>query len=474
MPAIDLAEAKKELIDCLGVKAEEIMTISAKNGTGVEEVLTRIINDVPPPQGKKEEPFQALIYDSFFDEYKGVIALIRVFNGEIKKDQKIKFLATQAETSVLETGVLKPELVAQKELKAGEIGYLITGLKDIDKCRVGDTIGLKNTSISAWPGYKEPQSMVFAGLYPAPGQEPKKLREALMKLRLNDASLIFEPEYSPALGFGFRAGFLGLLHLDIVKERLKREYDLDLVITSPSVLHKIWLKGTPEVKTIHSATEFPDLERIEKIEEPWVKVDILTPQKYLGAVMDFLNTAPQGAATRVEFKETDYLFQNKEHPLQTRIIIRVQMPLSLLLVDFYDKLKSITQGYASYSYEFIDYRLTEVVKLDILVGGERVDQLSTLVYRDRAYQSGRKITKALKDILPRHLFEVKIQAAVGGKILASERIAPLRKDVTAKLYGGDVTRKRKLLEKQKKGKKKMEKLGKINIPPEAYLAISKS
>jgi len=327
--------------------------------------------------------------------------------------------------------------------------------------------------ILALPGYKEPQSMVFAGLYPKQGQPPEKLRQALIKLKLNDASLIFEPEHSPALGFGFRVGFLGLLHLDIVKERIRREYQIDLVITSPSAAHKILLKGENEFKSIHSAAEFPDPSQLEEIQEPWVSIDIISPQKYLGAVMDFLNASPQGAESRVEFGDLEYLGQNEENPFQSRVVIKAKMPLTLLLSDFYDRLKSVSQGYASYSYQFLEYRRADLVKLDILVGGEKVDQLANLVYRDWAYQSGRKIVKILKDILPRQLFEVKLQAAVGGKILASEKISALRKDVIAKLYGGDVTRKRKLLEKQKKGKKKMMKTGKINIPPEAYLAVMK-
>jgi len=473
LEGIDLEGVKKELVELLKIEEKEIICASAKKGINIEQILSAVIKKIPPPQVKEDGPFQALIFDSCFDDYKGVIAFTRVFQGGVKAEDKIEFLATGITTSVLEVGIFSPEFKKQSELDSGQIGYVITGLKDIEKCRVGDTIGLVGREITSLPGYHEPQSMVFAGLYPKQGDQPEKLRQALVKLKLNDASLIFEPEHSLALGFGFRAGFLGLLHLDVVQERLKREYDLDLVITSPSVAYQIWLKGEKECMVIHSPGEFPDPARIEKIKEPWMNVDIISPQKYLGVIMDFLTTAPQGARSRTNFLSLEYLSQGENKFERSRIIIHLEIPLSLLLVDFYDKLKSITQGYASYSYVFLDYREAEIVKLDILVGGDRVEQLSTLVYDDWAYQAGRKIVVALRDILPRQLFEVKVQAAIGGKIIAAERISPLRKDVTAKLYGGDVTRKRKLLEKQKKGKKKMMQLGKVNIPAEAYIAIMK-
>ena len=472
LAGLDLENAKKEVVNLLSVKPEEIICVSAKKGTNVEKILPAIIKKIPAPKGDFNKPLQALIFDSYFDEYKGVIAFIRVFNGLLKIADKIKFLATVAETQALEVGIFSPDLKKQNKLLAGQIGYVIIGLKDIEKCRVGDTIALVDKETKALSGYQEPQSMVFAGLYLKQGGQPQKLRQALIKLKLNDASLVFEPEHSLALGFGFRSGFLGLLHLDIVQERLKREYDIDLVITSPSVAYRIWLKGQEESKTIHSPGEFPDPGQIDKIQEPLMKIDIITPQEYLGAIMDLLNTAPQGAKPRTNFVSLEYIGE-KSSEAQTRVIIHCQMPLALLLVDFYDKLKSVSRGYASYSYQFLKYYPAEIVKLDILVAGEKVEQLSTLVYKDWAYSAGRKIVKALKHILPRQLFEVKVQAAIGGKIIAAEKIAPLRKDVTAKLYGGDVTRKRKLLEKQKKGKKRMMKLGKVNIPSEAYLAIMK-
>jgi len=473
LEGIDLENVKKELIDLLKVKPEDIICVSAKKGTNVEKILPVIIEKVPPPDTQKNQPLQALIFDSCFDDYKGVIIFVRVFKGGLRAGDKIKFLATGITIPILEVGIFTPDLKKQPELKSGQIGYVITGLKDIEKCRVGDTIGLAGQEVKPLPGYHELQSMVFAGLYPKQGDQPEKLRQALIKLKLNDASLVFEPEHSPALGFGFRAGFLGLLHLDVVQERLKREYDLDLVITSPSVAYQIWQKGKDEAEVIHSPGEFPDPAKIEKVKEPWMKIDIISPQKYLGVIMDFLTATPQGAKPRTNFVSLEYLGQSDNKFEQSRIIIHLETPLALLLVDFYDKLKSISQGYASYSYQFFEYRPAEIVKLEILVGGERVEQLATLVYHDWAYQAGRKIVSALKNVLPRQLFEVKLQAAIGGKIIAAERIAPLRKDVTAKLYGGDVTRKRKLLEKQKKGKKRLMKLGKVNIPAEAYLAIMK-
>ncbi len=473
LEGIDLESVKRELIDLLKVDPEEIICVSAKNGTNVEQILPVIIKKVPPPETQKDQSLRSLIFDSCFDDYKGVIAFVRIFQGNLKEGDKIKFLASGITTPVLEVGIFSPDFKKQPELRSGQIGYIITGLKDIEKCRVGDTIALIDEDVKPLVGYHEPQSMVFAGLYPKQGDQPEKLRQALIKLKLNDASLIFEPEHSSALGFGFRAGFLGLLHLDVVRERLKREYNLDLVITSPSVAYQIWQKGGKDIEVIHSPGEFPDPARIEKIKEPWMNVDIISPQKYLGVIMDFLTTAPQGAKSRTNFIALEYLGQTENKFEQSRIIIHLEIPLALLLVDFYDKLKSISQGYASYSYHFFEYRPAEIIKLDILVGGERVEQLATLVYDDWSYQAGRKIVNALKDVLPRQLFEVKVQAAIGGKIIAAERISPLRKDVTAKLYGGDVTRKRKLLEKQKKGKKKLMKLGKVNIPAEAYLAIMK-
>ena len=483
LSSIDLDSVKKELSDLIKTKQKQIICISAKKGIGIEKVLQAVVEKIPAPAGTVHtggpSPLRALIFDSYFDEYKGVIAYVRVFDGIVRADDKIKFLGSGAQAQTLEVGIFSPDLKKKQSLSCGQIGYIITGFKDIEKCRAGDTITkskIKNQKskieIQPLSGYKEPQSMVFAGIYPKQGAAQEKLRQALNKLKLNDASLIFEPEHISALGFGFRAGFLGLLHLDIVRERLKREYDLDLIITSPSVAYRVFKKSHKQdgFGVIHSPSELPNSSEIKTIEEPWMKVDIITPEHYIGALMDLLaNLYPQ-TESKVKFISLEYIGETK---WQKRAILHYHMPLSLLLVDFYDKLKSASKGFASYSYQFLNYQSAEVVKLDILVAGDLVDQLSTIVYKDSAYTRGRQITKRLKKILPRQLFEVKIQAAVGGKILASERIPPMRKDVTAKLYGGDVTRKKKLLAKQKKGKKKLMKLGKVNIPADAYWAITK-
>ena len=461
LPHLDLDSVKKELSELTGVSSEDIIGISAKTGHGVQELLDKVIKKVPAPEIIVDQPLSALIFDSYFDEFRGVVAFVRIFGGSVRTNQKIKLIKTDTESIALNVGIFRPDLVDKESLSAGEIGYIVTGLKDIDKCRVGDTVSINGQEDKALSGYKEPQPMVFAGIYPKDGSRQEKLRKALDKLKLNDASLIFEPEDSSALGFGFRVGFLGLLHLDITMERLKREYSLDLVITAPSVSYKIFQKNS--FKIIKSPSSFPDPSYIEKIEEPWVRIDIVSPQECFGLLMEFLDSLG-----RVKFVSLKYIGASQK---SKRALIHYEAPLSLLLVDFYDKIKGLSKGYASYSYEFLDYRLADVVRLDILVAGDIVDQLATIAYRDRAYISGRRIVKKLKEVLPRQMFEIKVQAAIGGKILASERISALRKDVTAKLYGGDVSRKNKLLKKQKKGKKKLMQFGKINIPPEAYMAI---
>ncbi len=460
LPHLDLEAVKKELSELTETPLNDIICISAKIGQGVEELLNEVIKKVPAPESVNDQPLSALIFDSYFDEYRGVVAFVRIFNGSVRTDQKVKFIRAGVESIALKVGIFRPDLVDKDSLSAGKIGYIVTGLKDISKCRVGDTISVNKQDNKALPGYQEPQSMVFAGIYPKDGSRQEKLRRALDKLKLNDASLIFEPEDSSALGFGFRVGFLGLLHLDITRERLKREYGLDLAITAPSVSYKLFWKNRFEI--IKSPSSFPDPSQIEKIEEPWVKIDIVCPQECFGLLMEFLDNLG-----KVKFISLEYIGASQT---SKRALMHYEAPLSLLLVDFYDKIKGLSRGYASYSYEFLDYRVADVARLDILVAGDLVDQLATIVYRDQAYLCGRRIVKKLKDILPRQMFEIKIQAAIGGKILASERISALRKDVTAKLYGGDVSRKNKLLKKQKKGKKKLGQFGKINIPPEAYLA----
>jgi GTP-binding protein LepA len=463
LPNLDLDSVKEELSDLTGEPVSEILCISAKTSQGVEELLKRVIVKVPAPliNRKEDSSLSALIFDSYFDEYKGVVAFVRVFQGLVKAEQKIKFMSNQVESTVLQVGFFRPDLTPQESLVAGEIGYIVTGLKDISKCRVGDTIFLAGEETKICSGYQEPQPMVFAGIYPQDGSKQGKLRKALEKLKLNDASLTFEPEDSSALGLGFRVGFLGLLHLDIVRERLKREYGMNLVITPPSVSYQVFPEGK-DMEIIKSPSAFPDSSQIKEIGEPWVKIDIVSPQKYFGPLMEYIESLG-----KAQFISLEYI---KSSQKDKRGLIHYELPLSLLLVDFYDKIKGLSRGYASYSYQFLEYRLTDVVKLDILVAGDPVEQLATIVYRDQAYFSGRRIVKRLKEILPRQMFEIKIQAAIGGKILASEKISALRKNVTAGLYGGDVSRKQKLLKKQKKGKKKMEQLGKVNIPPEAYLA----
>ncbi|MEK7580302.1 MAG: translation elongation factor 4 [Patescibacteria group bacterium] len=467
LPSADIERTKAEVGSLLKIKEDEIILASAKRGDGVKEILARVISDVPAPGGEKSKDLRGLIFDSIFDEYRGVIIFVRLIDGCVKRGDKIKMLSNGKVATVLEVGIFKPDLTPNKELSAGLIGYIATDLKEINDCRVGDTITtIEGKDIKPLPGYRDIKPMVYASLYPKEGNEAGRLRLALERLKLNDASLIFEPEHSPVLGFGFRAGFLGLLHLDVVKERIKREYNLELVITAPSVVYKIKNKNSPDEFFIYSPLELPDPSIIEHIKEPWVKLDIIVPVGYLGAIMELANNF------RGNFISLDYLFgHNAIKEESQRAILHYEAPLAMLLVDFYDKLKSASAGYASLSYEFFEFRPAQVVKLDIFVAEEKVESLATIVYEDTVQQVGRRIAETLKEVLPRQMFEVKIQAAVGGKIIASERISAMRKDVTAKLYGGDITRKMKLLDKQKKRKKEMLKSAKVDIPPEAYLAV---
>lgn len=484
LPNAKIDETVGELADLLKCKAEDILKVSAKTGERAEEILDAVVEKVPPPNIKKVETghvlsLQALIFDSLYDDYKGVVVYVRLMNGEVKAGDKIYLIGTKKQSEVIEVGYFKPQLIKSDKLSAGEIGYIVTGFKDLSACKVGDTVTsavveTQDLASLQLPGYKEIKPMVFAGIFCKEGFEPKELREGLEKIKLTDASLFFEPENSPALGPGFRCGFLGLLHLEIIQERLKREYDLELVVTAPSVAYKI--KQTTNnkqqtTKIIHSPQELPNPNEIEEIQEPWVKIDVITPKEYLGNLMQLI-------------AEKRGIYLNTEHLTTGRIILHYELPLSSILTDFYDKLKSVSSGYASLNYELIIYRPCEVERLDILVADELVDSLATIVYKDSAYQIGRKIVDALKDVLPRQMFEVKIQAVLnydktgknkGGKIIASARIPAMRKDVTAKLYGGDVTRKMKLLEKQRKGKKKMKSIGRgrVDIPTEAYLAVLK-
>jgi GTP-binding protein LepA len=477
LPAADVPRVKEEIINLLGCEESDILLCSGKTGLGVPELLSAVIERVRPPVREENKPFRALIFDSFYDEYKGVVAYVRVVEGEVKKGEKIHMIGSNTDAEVLDAGVLKPKLVPTGILQTAEIGYVVTGLKAIEDCRVGDTITLlKNKNeVARLPGYKQVKPMVFAGVFCREGNEYSELREGIGKLKLNDAALMYEPESSPVLGFGFRCGFLGMLHLEIFQERLFREFNLDLVVTVPSVAYKVVLKGgkfpvglkkeqiiSDHEYIIKNPNEFPDPSQIDHMEEPIMNLDIVTPKDYMGNVM-----------TLVQENRGEYL--NTEFIDPTRVILHYRMPLAMLIVDFYDKLKTVTSGYGSMNYDLHHYAPADLIKMNILVADEVVEAFSLLVYKDNAFQVGKKIVANLKEKIPKHQFVVKIQAAVGGKILASERISALRKDVTAKLYGGDWTRRAKLLEKQKKGKKKMMEFGKgkVNIPPEAFLAVMK-
>lgn len=463
LPNAGVEQTVKELSQLLGVPVDTVIKISAKRGDNISLILDRVIQNVPAPKGGPSGGFSALIFDSQFDEYRGVVAFIRVISGEIKPGKKVKFFVGQTAAEVLEVGSFAPELKKENILTAGQIGYLASGLKDLSQVKVGDTIMKDGFNVPPLPGYKEIKPMVFASLYAASGEDYGKLREALGKLKLNDASLTFTPEHSPALGFGFRGGFLGLLHLEIVQERLSREYNLPVVTTVPSVAYKVFLINQEEPIIIHSAEEWPNSSQITKAQEPYVKLDIITPKEYLGHVFALLTDSGG------QYLATEYL----DFSESSRLILRYEMPLASILVDFYDKLKSASSGYASLNYEFCDYRPVDLVKLDIMVAEERVPALASLVYRSKAYSEGRKIVDILAEVLPKQQFVVKIQAALGGQIIAASHLKALRKDVTAKLYGGDVTRKRKLLEKQKKGKKKLKERGRVEIPAQAYLKLLK-
>ncbi len=465
LPNADIEKASEEIIKLTGCKPEDILTCSGKTGEGVEKLLQEVIKRVPPPADNSEKPPRALVFDSFYDDYRGVIASVRIIDGKIEKKQDIKFMKTKADAEVLEVGHYSPNLMADPSLENGQVGYVVTGLKELNNVKVGDTITTKNNPASeALPGYKEVKPMVFAGIFPKEGDEYNTLRDAIDRLKLSDSALSYEPEHSQALGFGFRCGFLGMLHLDIFQERLHREFELEIIATVPSVAYNVF-KTNGEKIVVKSPQDLPKAQNIEKIEEPWMNVDIITPQAYIGNVMGLVSER------KGIYKNTEYLSSGSEQ----RALLHYEIPLSSLITDFYDKLKTVTSGYASLNYEFKEYKPTNVVKLDILIAEEPVEALATLVWRDDAYRIGKQIVTSLKETLPRQQFMLKIQAAVGGKIIASERLSAMRKDVTAGLYGGDVTRKRKVLEKQKKGKKRLmaHGKGKVDIPTEAYLAVLK-
>ena len=461
LPSAEPARVKAEIEDVIGIPAEDAPEISAKAGINIHEVMERIVSDVPAPSGNDETPLQALIFDSYYDAYKGVIIYIRVKEGKVKTGDEIKLMATNAKFTVVELGYMRAtSLEPVNELCAGEVGYIAAAIKSVQDAKVGDTVTLsKNPADEPLPGYREVQSMVFCGVYPADGAKYTDLRDALEKLKLNDASLSFEPETSVALGFGFRCGFLGLLHMEIIQERLEREYNLDLITTAPSVIFRI-TKTDGTVEMIDNPTNYPDPGLISKAEEPMTNAHIYAPSEYVGNIMELCQDR------RGIFKDMTYIDSD-------RVDIHYELPLAEIIYDFFDTLKSRTRGYASFDYELSDYAESKLVKLDIMLNGEIVDALSFIIHADKAYSRARKMTEKLKEKIPRQLFEVPIQACIGGKIIARETVKAMRKDVLAKCYGGDITRKKKLLEKQKEGKKRMRQLGSVEVPQEAFMAVLK-
>lgn len=468
LPAANVAGTVAELVKLLGVEEKDVLKISAKTGSGVKELLDEVVKNIPSPQSPHPQPLslykergaalRALIFDSIYDDYKGVVAYVRMVEGEVKRGDTVRFLGTGASDKAVEVGVFRPKLEATEKLSAGEIGYIATGLKNIREARVGDTIA-RDAKAELLAGFKIPQPKVFAGVYPARGDDFHLLREAMAKLQLNDASLSAQQERSQALGQGFRCGFLGMLHLEIVQERIRREHNLDVVVTTPSVMYRVQLRGG-ETLEVQTPDQFPDAGQIEKTEEQLARVEVIVPKEYMGAVFEVM-------------KEREGLLEHQEYLGSERLVLRFTLPLRELVVDLYDQLKSATAGYGSMSYEVTGWQDTDVVKLSILINEEVVEALSTITPRSKAERMGRRMAEKLKNVIPRQLFAVPIQAAIGGKIVARETLAAMRKDVTGHLYGGDVTRKRKLLEKQKKGKKKLASRGQVDIPPSAYIDVLK-
>ena len=461
LPNSDRKKTAEQIKAAFGFTDEEILYASGKTGEGVEDIIKAVIKHVPPPKGDSSKPLRALIFDSIYDIHKGVVAYVRVFDGQLLPKEKIYALGSQAEAESLEVGYFKPKMEKHFEIKTGEVGYIVTGLRDVSRARVGDTITLfeGRQAVEPLAGYKHVVPMVYATIFPTSGDDYPLLREAMGKLKLSDAALEYEPINIPSIGFGFRTGFLGLLHMDIVQERLQREYNLDLVLTAPSVAYRITTTAGAEI-TIHNPAEFPDPSIIKEIYEPWMKVGILTPPEYIGPIMEI------ATQRRAISKDIKYIGES-------RVEMFFEMPLANIILDFYDKLKSVSSGYASLNYELLEERAGDLVKVDILVAGEKVDALSTIMHRSAAQEDGKNLVEKLKQLIPKHQFEIAIQAAIGGKVIARETISALRKDVTGYLYGGDVTRKMKLLNKQKKGKKRMKKIGKVDIPQEAFLAVLK-
>ena len=461
LPSANPEMAKQEIEDIIGIPAEDAPMISAKNGINIEDVLERIVTDIPAPSGDRNAPLKALIFDSVYDQYKGVIVIMRIFDGSLQKGSKVKMMATGKEFDVVEVGVFGPgRFIPTEILEAGMVGYFTASIKNVADTRVGDTVTeADNPTQEALPGYKKVNPMVYCGIFPADGAKYPDVREALEKLQLNDAALFFEPETSVALGFGFRCGFLGLLHLEIVQERLEREYNLDLVTTAPSVIYKLFLTDGTEME-ISNPSNMPDPAKIEHMEEPIVKAEIMLPKEYIGAIMKLCQQR------RGEYISTEYLDE-------TRAMLLYEMPLNEIIYDFFDVLKSRSRGYASFDYSLIGYKASELVKLDILVNREVVDALSFIVHKSTSIERGRKICEKLKKEIPRQLFEIPIQASIGSKIIARETVSAMRKDVLAKCYGGDISRKRKLLEKQKEGKKRMRQIGSVEVPQQAFMSVLK-
>ena len=460
LPSADPERVRAEIEDALAIPADDAVLASGKTGVGVHDLLEAVVYNIPAPTGDANAPLRALIFDSYFDPYRGVVALVRIVDGSMRKGQRLRLMASGKDILAEEVGARHPVEEPLPELGVGEVGYLVTGLKDLVHVKVGDTITLAEGGVdNPLPGYREAKPMVYTGLFPIESDQYEPLKEALEKLSLNDPALLWEPEKSHALGFGFRVGFLGLLHMEVVKERLEREFNLDLLATAPSVEYHVFKQGG-EMMSLHSPQEMPDPGEIEHIEEPYLKAKILIPPDYVGAVMDLT------VARRGTFVTMNYLSQNTVEMLW-------EIPLSELIMDYFDKLKSNTKGYASLDYDFAGYKPSQLVKLDILLSGKPIDALSFIVHKDKAYDRGRVLTEKLKEIIPRQMFEVPIQAAIGGRVLARETVKAKRKDVLAKCYGGDISRKRKLLEKQKQGKKRMKAIGNVEVPQEAFMAILK-
>ncbi len=460
LPAADVDRVSAEVVNLLGCSKDDILQVSAKTGQGVEQVLKRVIQDIPPPRGSESSEARALIFDSYYDDYRGVVLYVRVFDGEISKNSQIQMMATTVDGLALEVGALTPGMIPAATLRTGEIGYIVTNLRSTREAKVGDTVTLhKKPATSALPGYKDVKPFVYAGFFPESNEQYQELKEAVEKLSLSDSSLQFSPENSPVLGFGVRVGFLGLLHMDIVRERLEREYGLELVVTNPSTDYEITLNSNEEI-AIRSASDLPDTAQIREIREPWIKGEIVAPKEFVGAVIQLI-ASKRGLQKNLSYVDAQLA------------LISFEAPLANLLTDFYDQLKSVTSGYGSFNYELADYRPEDLVRLDFYIAGEKVDALSVMVHRSEAQSLGRQTVEKLKEVIPRQNFQVSLQAAIGGKFIAREDISGYRKDVTAKLYGGDVSRRKKLLAKQKKGKERMKRFGKVDIPAEAFTVMLK-